>query len=246
MRPIAFTNFLKKILPILLALITVFIFIGFASAHSSREFNPEIPKGLIFQLEVGPLAEPLSASITEAFNLHQEVGQPAGTHLYRLGAFDSYYDAVQQEKLLHANGLQAVAVIAYFNQKSISLDNAMVLLDNHNELDQQAMEGAPEKEVEPKVDLYYKVQVGSFRQQVPMDHFKAIDDLSMEVTADGIFKYTAGRYATFAEASQAQAALVESGMEGAFVVPYFNGARISAVAARKMEVAPAVAQEDAP
>ena len=75
--------------------------------------------------------------------------------------------------------------------------------------------------------LIYTVQVGAFRNPIPQDLFKGISPLFGEKTPMGFIRYTAGTFRSFKAASIAKDKIKQMGYPDAFVVPYYNGKRIS-------------------
>ncbi len=75
--------------------------------------------------------------------------------------------------------------------------------------------------------LIYTVQVGAFRNPIPQDLFKGISPLYGEKTPMGFIRYTAGTFRSFKAATIAKDKIRQMGYPDAFVVPYYNGKRIS-------------------
>ena len=75
--------------------------------------------------------------------------------------------------------------------------------------------------------LVYTVQVGAFRNPIPQDLFKGISPLFGEKTPMGFIRYTAGTFRSFKAAAIAKDKIRQMGYPDAFVVPYYNGKRIS-------------------
>jgi hypothetical protein len=88
--------------------------------------------------------------------------------------------------------------------------------------------------VDPPVPsgIVYKVQVGAFRNPIPVDQFKGIQPLTAESVGNGITRYTAGLFTDFANADAAKREIRAMGYSDAFVVAYKDGKRISVAEAR--------------
>lgn len=75
--------------------------------------------------------------------------------------------------------------------------------------------------------LIYTVQVGAFKNPIPQDLFKGISPVNGEQTKLGFIRYTAGTFRSFKAASIARDKIRQMGYQDAFVVPFYNGQRIS-------------------
>jgi hypothetical protein len=89
--------------------------------------------------------------------------------------------------------------------------------------------------------LVYKVQIGAFRDEVPLsiaNQFLKIAKKGIRNTKDenGLTIYTVGGYATYVQANEARTQVIsESGITDAFVVAYLDGKKISMEEARNLE-----------
>ncbi|MCX6180929.1 MAG: hypothetical protein NT150_03230, partial [Bacteroidetes bacterium] len=75
--------------------------------------------------------------------------------------------------------------------------------------------------------LVYTVQIGAFKNPIPQDLFKGISPVNGEQTKLGFIRYTAGIFRSFKAASIARDKIRQMGYPDAFVVPFYNGQRIS-------------------
>lgn len=89
--------------------------------------------------------------------------------------------------------------------------------------------------VDPPVPsgIVYKVQIGAFRNPIPVDLFQGIQPLNAELVGNGITRYTAGQFIDFANADAAKREIRAMGYPDAFVVAYKDGKRISVADARR-------------
>ncbi|MCO6481757.1 MAG: PD40 domain-containing protein [Flavobacteriales bacterium] len=92
--------------------------------------------------------------------------------------------------------------------------------------------------------VVYKVQVGAFRNELPMEAFSDMAPISGEHAGNGLVRYTAGMFTTAEAAREAGAKVRGRGYRDAFVVAYMDGRRVSLREAmqaerRALAVAPA-------
>jgi len=97
------------------------------------------------------------------------------------------------------------------------------------------------KKEETKDELVYKIQIGAYSRGVPGYIQKKFDKLSYIRKIDnytdnrGVVVYTTGNLTNLDDAVKMQKQVRQEGIEDAFVVPYFNGKRITLEEAKKIE-----------
>ena len=74
--------------------------------------------------------------------------------------------------------------------------------------------------------LVFRVQIGAFKNPVPVNLFKGLNPIGGEKTAQGLIRYQAGLFKDFTKANNAKNEVRKIGYKDAFVVAYFNGKRI--------------------
>jgi cell division septation protein DedD len=75
----------------------------------------------------------------------------------------------------------------------------------------------------------YRVQIGAFRNQIPehlAKEFLKIDNVK-ETRQGDLTILTAGNFKTYQEAEQLKKMIINQGLEGAFVIPFVNGQKIT-------------------
>ena len=98
-------------------------------------------------------------------------------------------------------------------------------------------ENLPDGAKEKLGGLVYKVQIATSREPMPDTHFKGkgITEPISHVEASGLHKYMAGAFDDYSAANLYRTKLLNEGQEGAFVVIFFNGERISREDAKLLE-----------
>ena len=89
--------------------------------------------------------------------------------------------------------------------------------------------------------VYYKVQIGAFRNDIPQNLYDQFAPISGERLNTGITRYTAGFFARFDNARQAKQEIRSIGYGDAFVVAYRDGKRIPLYEAVALTDSPEVA-----
>lgn len=75
--------------------------------------------------------------------------------------------------------------------------------------------------------VVYKVQVGAFRNELPLEAFSDMSPITGENAGNGLVRYTAGMFTSAESARQAGQRVRERGYRDAFVVAYMDGRRVS-------------------
>jgi hypothetical protein len=85
-------------------------------------------------------------------------------------------------------------------------------------------------EIDPEMPngLSYRVQIAAFRKPIPQNTFADVKPIIAETSPTSAFtRYMAGLFLNYNDANTAKNSLRNKGYVGAFVVPYYNGKRIS-------------------
>jgi len=77
----------------------------------------------------------------------------------------------------------------------------------------------------------YRIQVGAFSRKLSREIFDDIPDLFVITTDDGLTRYYAGSFTSYSEAASRKIDLMSSGFEGAHVVAFKQGQKLSLVQA---------------
>lgn len=89
------------------------------------------------------------------------------------------------------------------------------------------------KKSAPVQGLVYKVQIGAFRNYDITKYFNRHDNFSGTVDEDGTMRYTLGAFSDYWEADKFKSYLRNMGVNGAWLVAYKDGKRVSMKDARE-------------
>ena len=110
-------------------------------------------------------------------------------------------------------GVSDAFVVAYKGGKRITLKEAGVASST-------AVENVKEDKTYDKTKIRFKVQIGSYKNQLPTEvltKFMELDDVQ-QTSKDGLTRYTAGDFASFEEAQEYKAKVADTGLGGAFII----------------------------
>lgn len=74
--------------------------------------------------------------------------------------------------------------------------------------------------------LWFKVQIGSFRQKDLSEYFEKYENFAGDIREDGTQSITLGRFRDYWDADKFKKYLREMGVEDAWIVPYKDGTRV--------------------
>lgn len=75
--------------------------------------------------------------------------------------------------------------------------------------------------------LVYKIQLGYYPEDVDKNHFSGLFPITGETVKDGLARYYAGLFFSYEKASEGNAYVREKAIPNSFVVPFYNGQKIS-------------------
>ncbi|WP_347838185.1 SPOR domain-containing protein [uncultured Draconibacterium sp.] len=152
---------------------------------------------------------------------------------------NSYWqNATSDEK--HSFRMEVNDFYELFEQQKSSAKPDTVLLISPSVLPAEAVIPT-ENNTENSSDLIYKIQLGAYSRGLPAYVKRLFDKLSyirkIEHYTDekGIVVYTTGNLSNYDDALKMQEQVRQEGVEDAFVVPYFNGKRITLSEAKEIE-----------
>ena len=84
--------------------------------------------------------------------------------------------------------------------------------------------------------VFYRIQLGAFGNAVENDAFRGVSPVTGETIPErGLFKYYAGKFTRYEDASSALDRIRSSGYEDAFIVAWYNGKSITTQRAKQLE-----------
>jgi hypothetical protein len=160
-----------------------------------------------------------------------------------VGSYSSYILAMKGMYVAEDLGFSQTEIKAYFNQQSITLDDAFALENNRNQLDEivqnQTLMSKDEMEnVLRSVqtdNFYYAVQISLETERNINKFFDFPKKVDESITTKGYYRYTFGSFTTFQDVKDAMQMLVEYEIEGLQIVAFDNLERIPLTIAQEKE-----------
>ncbi len=199
---------------------------GNVAMHYSRmeSFGPMPPKKVaskrVYVVKVGSQVEGISEDLIQKILSIPDVRtiERNDTTYYVVGNYDSMPEALRRELELRGIGVEGM-VMAEEDGKLIDVSKEALLERARMSGDGSAPEGTGR--------ITVRVQLGAFRHKLSENIFKEVDDLVTLKGDDGLTRYYTGSFTDINQAAQHKVQMLLNGFEGAFLVAFRDGKRIS-------------------
>ena len=206
----------------------------------SFKFNSQ--RGVYYQIEIGPMSQHLLEETAARFELMDSKKMPDGFFKYFAGAYSEYEEASIMENSLKFWGVEEAEVVAFFNKEKISIADAQTLQNNQNHYDEAYVLGYGKPEFDALAveefegfEFHYSVQVEMNSHSQADNLLETTYNMRLKVNEGGEHVYSIGKLSRIEEAREIRARLLNDGINNAFIVAYFNGRRISTLAAADLQ-----------
>jgi len=224
------------------------------SAYSDAKpipVNAKIPDGLLFRVQIGAFRNPIPNNSFRGLTPVNAETAANGFIRYTAGNFNQIENASAVKNDLNRNGYPDAFVVAFFNGKRISINEALEIMSNEGKtvnLNAPSTAGIKEnvtpinitpavvpteipvtvtKELEKTENLLYTVQIGVYSKAVSKERLNNLSPIYTERLASGLYRYTAGIYNNTERLVNDKNKVVSLGIKDAFVTAYLNGKRVS-------------------
>ncbi len=187
-------------------------------------------KGLLYTVQVGAFRNRFTAG--QLFGITPLIEyQKSGLYKYGSGVYNDKQKAEGAKSQILGAGVVDAFVTAFYNGKRISLNEAATIAQQGpNVFAKEAPVTVGASSNTNNGNIVFRVQVGAYRQEVPLSDVKIIlslSNLGLDVQQnEGLTTYTVGRYGTYNDAKQVLDRVKGQGLNGAFVVSFENGKKI--------------------
>ncbi|MBL4654601.1 MAG: thrombospondin type 3 repeat-containing protein [Bacteroidia bacterium] len=164
---------------------------------------------------------------------------------FNTGSFKNYNDANSYRNDIISKGIEDAFLVAFKDGERIQLFEALSLLKQPIEILDIVQETTPKpvQESTPSTvqesdkiaslssGLIFKVQIGAYQSDTPIDLFQKIEAITSEPGPNGYTRYTAGVFRSYDASELFKNDVINKGIKDAFIVSYNNGKRMSMNAA---------------
>ncbi|MEZ4756749.1 MAG: SPOR domain-containing protein [Flavobacteriales bacterium] len=180
---------------------------------------PTRPGKRVYVVKVGSQVEGISEELIQRILSLPDVRtvESGDTTFYVVGSFDAIPEALRRELELRGMGIES-RVMAEENGR---------LIDVSKELDAERERRRGMGAVDDSRDVIVRVQLGAFRNKLSSNIFRDVPDLVSIRGEDGLMRYYTGSFTDVNEAADHKVKMLLQGFEGAFLVAFKQGRRVS-------------------
>jgi cell division protein FtsN len=195
--------------------------------------------GFYYAVQIGVYGSPRSSERLFGITPLIEDRMANGNYRYLTGIYTSLAEANESRDRIRANGVPDAFVVVYRNGVRISVREAQDYIaagENPQSTGITAKsdvsQGAEEQKFSRAENIFYKVQLGAYRNQVPVEvvnAFIAIAEEGIQIITDsqGLTIYLAGKFKTLADADILKNKVQSGGITDAFIVAVEGEKKIS-------------------
>lgn len=205
-------------------------------ALGEADIQPVASRGeLFYTVQIGVYAEQIDPK--ETFSLSPINADRTGTGMvrYSTGVFTSVQEASAAKSEIQANGITDAFVTAYYQGQRITIERAKQLSTvntvpteiKETKTNEPDLSGIPEKTKVAEGEIAFKVEIGPYAGQVPVEETEVIlkyNKFGISLRKENnATRYQVGEYATFEDAKKLEESLQKAGIVSAKVIQLRNG-----------------------
>ncbi len=196
---------------------------SFGPIGKPRVTRPATPAKRTYVVKVGTQVEGISEELIQRILSLPDVRtiERGDTTFYIVGNYDELPEAIKRELLLKGQGFEGTVMIE-MDGKLLDLPSGGIT-PREEEVLTNLTPAAPEKAGQVVV----RVQLGAFRHRLSENIFTGITDLVTLKGSDGLTRYYTGSFTDINEAAKHKVNMMLNGFDGAFLVAFQDGKRVS-------------------
>ena len=213
-------------------------------------FNPKIPKGLIFKVQVGAFRNPIPQDLFKGFAPVSAEKVRDDITRYRVGYFKTFESANKAKNQIRLLGYSDAFVVSLNNGERIKLNEARNIQQSdpsidissnsiinfnaseNNNLSDLRTKIANDNSLAPVITVdkikgvFFSVQIGAFSKPLTKENSYNISPLIVS-KVNNLYKYSTGEYKSIEFALIKKADLINDNiLPDAFIIAYKNGVKI--------------------
>lgn len=193
-------------------------------------FNPNLPKGIVFQLSLNSNDLQKSQKVIEAYPyLTQIINDKTSTYIF--GNYSTFSSIDSVKTLLEKEGCSKIAIIAYNDQIEISVAEAISINYKSEMLTNEATEERRDskkistREVNYLLDIQRSGLKHYYALAIPVKSTETVDKLLEQIGNEQIIEisldndtYSIGRFENFADVLKARQKFIDGDIKDVFIM----------------------------
>jgi len=187
-------------------------------------------QGFYYAVQIGVYGSPRNSQRLFGINPLIEERLANGNYRYMTGTYSSLQEANAARDAVRAAGVPDAYVVIYRNGVRINAREAQTFIDagekTLSDISDKTIINVTRSEEERRLqseNVFFKVQLGAYRNQVPVEVVNAFiaiseEGLSVITDAQGLTIYAAGKFKTLAEAELLKTKVQIGGITDAFII----------------------------
>ncbi len=180
---------------------------------------------ILYRVQIGAFSKKADESIFAGLPNLVKVNSDDGMVRYYAGAFKTYDQAAKAKINYMVNfGLNSAFVVIIKGANIIPINNQKSKPLNNEQ--SQSLNSIEPLTPEQKSNLKFRVQLGSFKNQIPnqiLEEYMELENIKQFKGQDEYIRYAAGEFDTYEEATEFKTQLRNQGFEGCYVVGDYFG-----------------------
>ena len=196
---------------------------SFGPIGKPKVTRPATPAKRTYVVKVGTQVEGISEELIQRILSLPDVRtiERGDSTFYIVGNYEQLPDAIKRELLLKGQGFEGKVMMEQ-NGELLDLPSGGIT-PREEEVLTNLTPGTPEKAGQAVV----RVQLGAFRHRLSENIFDGINDLVTLQGSDGLTRYYTGSFTDINEAAKHKVNMLLKGFDGAFLVAFKDGKRVS-------------------
>jgi len=178
-----------------------------------------------FRIQIGAFSRKVSKQVFEGLPDVVSVKGDDGLYRFFSGSFTDKTKAASHKVNLSTTGYNDAFIVAFKNGSRITLREAGFEVDSNYKENLELSNKPSVNPIDPSL-IKFRVQVGAFREKVPVDALDLFLDIGQVLPkrhiASGLTKYYVGELNTYQEAMSFREELVKKGLTDCFIVGEFK------------------------
>jgi chemotaxis protein histidine kinase CheA len=200
--------------------------------NTRKEAAPSYSSELTYHVQIAAYKNPPADSHYAGVKELQKIVPDDGLTRFFSGSFQNIRDAQARKNELNAMGHKEAFVVAYQNGKRAAIPSKSTPVTSEDKgpvKESIVSKPANASTSSNRKDIFFKVQVGSYKTDMPVQVISQLldlEELEVQKFETGYTRYFSGKFNDYNEAMKRKEKVVRGGITDAFIVAFYKGEMI--------------------